>query len=190
MREYGLAHEDPAEKKRAMQLPSVPFDLNLDDPELQRRVREKQSREWMVAALNGPGGLPELLVAMVSPGHEGWVPKGMFFWTWRDISWPLLGLFFWWLAGRAVDALFAARRKIARPKLGWWEVVPAMLVFAYGGMLMICMIGMQEARGTPHREAFVAIGCMWMVFGASIVRAKFLQRRMARLVQEQVTANQ
>jgi len=34
-------------------------------------------------------------------------------WAWRDLSWPIVGIFFWWLAGRSIEALLFSRHKIS-----------------------------------------------------------------------------
>src|SRR6266513_1546571 len=109
LREYGTSHDTAARNPVAPRL--RPFDLDLSDPDVQRRIRISEAREWAVAALNMPGGLPDLTYAILSPAHSEWTPRGMFMWTWRDLSWPIIGIFFWWLAGRSLQGLLFSRHK-------------------------------------------------------------------------------
>jgi len=44
-----------------------PFNLDLSDPDVQRRIKIVEAREWAVAALNMPGGLPDMTYAILSP---------------------------------------------------------------------------------------------------------------------------
>src|SRR5215472_1321754 len=113
---------------------SHPFDLDLSNPVVQRRIKIAETREWAVAALNLPGGLPDVVYAIVSPAHAEWRPRGMLMWTWRDLSWPIICIFFWWLTGRSVEALLFSRHTIPSPKIRWWEVVVSLPVLAFGAI--------------------------------------------------------
>jgi len=73
---------------------------------------------------NGPGGIellvpivinsPVLLVQMpyilFNSDKMEWVPDGMSTDVWRAVSWPVIGMAFWWSASRGFRALFAFRR--------------------------------------------------------------------------------
>jgi hypothetical protein len=83
LREYGLTRRS-AEKIDNRPAGSGSFDLDLDSIEARRAVRRMELREWIVAALNGPGSVPDLIYTIVSPAHSEWVPRGMFMWTWRE----------------------------------------------------------------------------------------------------------
>lgn len=122
---------------------SHPFDLDLSNPVVQRRIKIAETREWAVAALNLPGGLPDVVYAIVSPAHAEWRPRGMLMWTWRDLSWPIICIFFWWLTGRSVEALLFSRHTIPSPKIRWWEVVVSpVLVFVILGTCtpLVCVV--------------------------------------------------
>jgi hypothetical protein len=157
----------------------IPFDLS--DTEVQRRIKRTQAREWFVATLNMPGGLPDLVYAMVSPAHSEWTPEGMFMWTWRDLSWPIVGIFFWWLAGRSIEALLFARRKILRPRIGWWEILLSIPVLAYGGMWAVMMSVDQSSRAEfPRWTLFVVFGGMWLMLGSCTMAASIVQWRLRK----------
>jgi hypothetical protein len=57
------------------------------------------------------------------------VPRGMLPEFWRALTWPVAGTAFWWVVGRAWEALAAARKRSLSPVLTWIEVsVGAVLV--------------------------------------------------------------
>jgi hypothetical protein len=64
-----------------------------------------EKRKWMPSVLNLPSGLIQLPYVILNPEKEEWVPLGVDVMTWRAISWPLLGILFWWSAGRGMEAL-------------------------------------------------------------------------------------
>jgi hypothetical protein len=78
LREYGISDDTVTRNPVTPRL--RPFTLDLSDPDVQRRIRISEAREWTVAALNMPGGLPDLTYAILSPAHSGWTPRGMFMW--------------------------------------------------------------------------------------------------------------
>ena len=178
-REYGISHDAAA---RNLVTPRLhPFNLDLSDRDVQRRIRGSEAREWAVAALNMPGGLPDLTYAILSPSHHEWIPRGMFMWAWRDLSWPIVGIFFWWLAGRSIEALLFSRHKILLPKIRWWEVVVALPVLAFGAVWAVVMSFDQSARAEfPMWMPLAVFGSMWSVLGASTLLAYFVQWRVRR----------
>lgn len=179
LREYGISHDTAAKNPVTPGLRS--FNLDLSDPDLQRRIRISEAREWAVAALNMPGGLPDLAYAILSPSHNEWTPRGMFLWVWRDLSWPIAGIFFWWLAGRSVEALFFSRHKILLPKIRWWEVVVSLPALALGAILAVGLCIDQSARTEfPFWILLAVFGSMWLVLGASTSLAYFVQWRLRR----------
>jgi hypothetical protein len=177
LREYGSSHDTAARNSVTPRLRS--FDLS--DPDVQRRIKTSEAREWAVAALNLPGGLPDLAYAILSPAHSEWTPRGMFMWTWRDLSWPIIGIFFWWLAGRSIEALFCSRHKILLPKIRWWEVVVSLPAVAFGAIWAVGLCIDQNARKEfPLWIPLAVFGSMWLVLGASTSLAYFIQWRLRR----------
>lgn len=148
---------------------------------IQRTIRISESREEAVAALNLPGALPGLTYAILSPAHSEWIPTGMITWVWRDLGWPIIGMFFWWLAGRSIEALLSARHKILLPKIRWWEIVVSVPALALGAIwaLLLCMD--QSAReGFPMWMLLAALASMWTILGASTPLAYLAQWRLRR----------
>jgi len=181
MRAYGIISSSPrtdvAERQR-----SIPFELS--DPDLKAKVNEMELREWIVTTLNMPGSLPDMVYGIASPAHQEWTPRGMFFWTWRDLSWPIIGLLFWWIAGRSLEALLVARNRIVRPKIGWWEVLLSLPVLAYGGVMAVMMSLDPSAREELPWVLFFVFGTMWFLLGASNVVAFAAQWRLRRRISD------
>ena len=156
-----------------------PFDLS--EGAVQRRIKSLQAREWTVAGLNLAGGLPDLTYAMLSPEHSEWTPTGMLMWTWRDLSWPIIGIFFWWLAGRSLEALLFSRHRVLLPKIRWWEVAVSLPVLAFGAMWAIGVSFDQSARAEfPMWRLLAVFGSMWFLLGASTLVAFVVQWRLRR----------
>jgi len=177
LREYGISHDTAARDSGTPRL--RPFDLS--DPDVQRRIKISEAREWAVAALNLPGGLPDLTYAVLSPAHSEWTPRGMFMWTWRDLSWPIIGIFFWWLAGRSLEGLLFSRHKILLPKIRWWEVVVSLPALAFGAIWAVGLCIDQSARTEfPLWMLLAVFGSMWVVLGASTSLAYFVQWRLRK----------
>ena len=177
LREYGISHDAAARNPVTPRLP--PFDPA--DPDVQRRIKTSEAREWAVAALNLPGGLPDMTYAVLSPAHSEWTPRGMFMWTWRDLSWPIIGIFFWWLAGRSLEGLLFSRHKILLPKIRWWEVVVSLPALAFGAIWAVGLCIDQSARTEfPLWMLLAVFGSMWVVLGASTSLAYFVQWRLRK----------
>src|SRR5262249_55928229 len=85
-----------------------------------------------VAAINLPAGLAQLPTVFLRADRTEWRPAAVDFLTWRAVTWPLLGMVFWWIAGRGVDALIAARRKVLAPRIAWTETVLGFVLGAGG----------------------------------------------------------
>ncbi len=135
------------------------------------------------AALNLPAGLIQLPYMLANPARTEWVPEGMWYREWRAISWPFLGLVFWWMAGRGLEALSAARRHLIRPNLHAIEVVVGGLLFFGGAMVCIALGLDRNPTGIPADPMFAFGGALWSILGLVIVTARLLQwglRRMAR----------
>ena len=175
---YGVVHVSP---ERATGAPQrvIPFDFSA--PEVQRRIKRAEAREWLVATLNLPGSLPDLAYAMISSAHEEWIPTGMSMWVWRDISWPIVGMFFWWLAGRSIEALLSARHEILQPRIRWWEVLISIPVLAYGGIWPVMMSVDRSSRAEFFWwPLLVVFGSLWLGLGACTVAASIVQWRLRR----------
>ena len=82
------------------------------------------------ALLNMPSGF-------VGLAHRASVPKRMLPEFWRAMSWPFVGVIFWWITGRGIEALLASRSRVVPPVITWVETVIAVLVGFFAGSLIV-----------------------------------------------------
>src|SRR5882724_13188324 len=87
------------------------------DIEVPPSPQREQELDWFdirlraPASLNLPVGIVQLPYVISNPAKTEWVPRGMFSQMWRAVSWPFVGIVFWWMAGRGVEGLVAALRR-------------------------------------------------------------------------------
>lgn len=174
--EYRVVHDRAAGNQIASR--TLPFVVDLSNPELQRQIKSLQAREWAVAILNLPGSLPDMTYAILSPAHTEWTPRGMFMWTWRDLSWPVIAILFWWIAGRSIEALLSARSRTLLPKIRWWEVVVSIPVGAFGAIFAVIVGG--NHTEFPMWTLLVALSSVWFVLGISTSVAYIVQWRIRK----------
>ena len=134
-----------------------------------------------IAAMNLPGGLIELSTAIFSPNHVIWSPPFLSFQLWRAISWPVFGMVFWWIAGRATEALVAIDYRQLTPKIGWVETVTGFLIMAAGATLFGGMLfGLSPSERDWQSTRLAAAGGLWALLGALSVVARFRQWRFKK----------
>src|ERR1700685_1233895 len=161
--------------------------IMLDAPSLVLRQAltqaEKDSkRKLLPAMLNLPSGLIQLPFVVMSRGKSEWAPKEMDFKTWHAITWPLLGIVFWWSAGRGIEALFASRQRMMRPRISLVEAAVGITMVVFCGIVAIALplcTGADQDFGFPLK--FVEAGCwLWVVLGGFVFAAWVLQQRLKR----------
>jgi len=143
-------------------------------------------RLTLPAALNLPVGCAQLPITFLS-GQTEWVPEGMLVHEWRALSWPFVGMFFWWLAGRGLEAFGAAvssrRFAIIRPPLHWAEVVVAACLFVFGAGSGLLFAWGRNPTGLITDRNFAVGAGLWALLGGVTVAARLFQwqiRRRAR----------
>jgi hypothetical protein len=131
-----------------------------------------------VAALNLPAGLVQLPYAMFNTTKRDWMPAEMDFRIWRAVTWPLLCVPFWWIAGRAIDALTRLKHRLVTPIIGWTEtIIGFVLMAACGTGFFGLLFGLPKEDRTLELTRFVA-GCgLWALLGGLSVVARFRQWR-------------
>ena len=142
--------------------------------------------EWRLVApalLNVPVGLTGL-------ARRETVPMGIVSEWWRALSWPIVGLVFWWIVGRGIEALLAIRSHLISPAVTWAETTVA-------GLVSICMLVIVVALAVdpsirsesifPWHLATLAC-CLWLILGLTTVGARILQSRMSAGVQSKSAA--
>jgi hypothetical protein len=153
------------------------------------KIRIPNRKPWQVWAsqerfqavsigLSLPSMILQLPYVFLNPEKREWVPRGMFFWEWRAISWPVIGVLFWWAAGRGLKAVMAARRGIIRPAINWVETVIATALFVIFGGLCICALA-NRIMGSDTNSAIGFVGCvLWAILTGVMIAARIAQWRI------------
>lgn len=170
-------------------LPPSSITYNLDgsinlrtDDAFERWFQAKENAYDFATALNLPVVLVEVPHIILSADRSGWTPHNIDFKTWRAVTWPLLGLPLWWMAGRGLEALLAARRNLASPRIGWPATVISFLLMGAGLIVAIGFILSSTAADRADHEfrIFSAAAGMWGVLGSFTVIAKLSQWRITK----------
>ena len=134
-------------------------------------------------ALNIPAGIIEMPFSM-----SKWAPKGMNDLVWRAISWPFVCIPFWWIAGRAIDALTVVKHRSLMPRISLIESVIGSIWMAIGALLFVGFLVMAGIKKDPVLIRIAAAGGLWALLGALSVIARFRQKRLPRLENAAATA--
>lgn len=124
-------------------------------------------------ALNIPAGLIQLPYSI-----SKWAPNGMDDLVWRAISWPFLCIPFWWIAGRAIDALRALKHRSLIPKIVLMESAIGSIWVAAGALLFVSFLVMAGIQKAPGLTRIAAAGGLWALLGALSPIARFRQKRL------------
>lgn len=132
-------------------------------------------------ALNFPVLVAQLPYILVRPAKREWVPKGMPPETWRALSWPFVGILFWWILGRSVEALRTARRSVVHPRISWVETAFALILLGAG---LVTLVGIltttPDDRSDLKFMTLLAGGLLWGILATVTITARFLQGRVAK----------
>jgi hypothetical protein len=151
-------------------------------PQERAELASFERRKWMPAVLNLPSGLIQLPYIALNASKEEWVPVGLDLMTWRAITWPLLGIIFWWRVGRGIEALLATRRGLIQPQISSVETAIGGALFLFCAIAAICL----PLCGNRHRDPdfpMKLFSCgfgMWALLGGALVTAKLCQLRIRR----------
>jgi len=126
--------------------------------------------------LDMPAGLVQLPYVISNRAKTEWVPNGMDVKRWRAITWPFVGLIFWWIAGRSVEALLAARRTIVPPSISWIETGIGVYLLLWGIIILVAPLCAGNSDTDISLVFISGSGAMWAVLGAAIVIARIAQR--------------
>lgn len=152
-------------------------------PELERELAEfarLERRKWLPVVLNLPCGLVQLPYVILNPTKQEWIPRDMDIQTWRMISWPLAGCFFWWIAGRGFEGVIAARRRLIFPSITWLETIPSAAMSLFCAVAAVCLPLFSGHDGDFPMKFFVAGFAMWAVLGGVVVLARVAQWRLRK----------
>ena len=131
--------------------------------------------------LNFPVILAELPYVIASPDKREWTPRGMLIEEWRALAWPFAGIFFWWCAGRGMEALQGARRSIVFPRLTWAETTLAVVLLLIGlGTLVGLITSTPDDRRDVQFLLLIGGGLLWGFLAAITLTARVLQWRILK----------
>ncbi|HEY6252054.1 MAG TPA: hypothetical protein VI685_19020 [Candidatus Angelobacter sp.] len=99
--------------------------------------------------------------------------------AWRAVVWPWLGIVFWWMAGRAVEALAAARKRSLLPRIGPPEVTVAFALIFFGAGLSLAFVFGEESRDLDS-YLLGAGAALWALIGAVMLLARIVQWRVRK----------
>jgi hypothetical protein len=134
-----------------------------------------------VTAINLPSVLIQLPVALLRADHEIWRPPGLSVQLWHGITFPISGMVFWWIAGRATEALVAINYRQLMPNIGWVETGTGFLVMAGGATFLGGMLfGLSPSERDWESTRLAAAGGLWALLGGLSVLARFRQSRMRK----------
>lgn len=139
-----------------------------------------ERRKWLPIALNLPCGLVQLPYVILNPAKQEWIPRDIDIQTWRVISWPLVGCLFWWVAGRGIDGLIAARRRLLLPRITWIETIPSGALCLFCAVASVCLPMFSGHDGDFPMKLFVAGLGMWAVLGGTVFAARVAQWRIRK----------
>jgi hypothetical protein len=148
------------------------------DPQWERSFRNKERRLLTPTLLDMPVALLDLPYVIHNPDKTEWTPNGMDFKKWRAISWPLVGMIFWWIVGRGVEALLAAHRSVIYPSIGWAETSIGVILLMLGIMLLVGALWGGDPGSNIPWVFICGSGALWVALGGVIVVARIAQRKI------------
>ena len=101
--------------------------------------------------------------------------------SWMPVTWPLYGIVFWWMAGRAVEALIAARKRSLIPRIGPPEVTVAIALLLFGGFLSL---GFAFTNTPLDLDSYLlaAGAALWGLIGLLMLLARIMQWRVRKVL--------
>jgi hypothetical protein len=187
---------EPEIKLSARDLPALPVEPSDEsaagfriviDPERHRALQAMEARQWLVIALNLPSGLVQLPYVILSPTKNEWTPRNMDFRSWRAISWPVIGIPFWWCVGRGIEALIAVRRRLVQPRITWLETIAALAFSLFCGAATVCLPLFAGGDDKLESKLLITGFGLWAVLGAAVVTARVMQWRIRTVSQTSPT---
>jgi hypothetical protein len=140
----------------------------------------------IIRGLDLPGGLVQLPSIFFRVDKTAWHPPGIENALWCAISWPVLALLFWWMAGRALEALQVLGHFQIRPRITLIESIIGG-VFMAGGIVLVIGLTVGEGKRVYtdfDTGLFAAAGGLWAVLGGLSVVARFRQWRLRRTLKK------
>jgi len=119
---------------------------------------------------------------VLSEEYSGpWAPEGLDYKIWWAVSSPFTGIFFWWVAGRGIDALLAARKGTIFPRIRTAEAVLGAIWAAFGMWFAVMAVLPDSGEsGTNPCDILGVGGALWTLLGSAIVTAWLIQHRVQK----------
>ena len=149
-------------------------------PDYFRWASKQHSFLGCITALNIPALVVQLPYVIASDAKTEWTPAGMDLHIWRGVTYPWICLPFWWIAGRAIDALKVIKHNRVVPRIRWIEVVIGFLWVAGGVTLFIGFLVSPSSDKDADLTRFAASGGLWALLGSLSVIAWFRQWRLRK----------
>jgi hypothetical protein len=156
-----------------------PVHLNVDLMSNTRTPEETNALELSEIRISAPAVL-NMPCALLGLARREAVPRGMLAKFWRSVSWPFFGIVFWWIAGRGIEALVAARRRLLCPAITWLEVLVASLVVALGALILALFLSGDRSGFVFSWPSAVAASVLWILLGGTTIVARIAQWRIRR----------
>jgi hypothetical protein len=178
----------PAQTKvvepREPDAPAQNININLSSmtEEENRAVWRLRQARSIPDALNIPSSLVYLPYAIWGPTHEDWSPNGLDRDTWETLTLPIIGIAFWWIAGRSLEALSAARLRELIPSVTWIEVVIGSFAFLWGALTFLIFLFSRDDSLPRSWQVMSIGGAIWTILGVSTITAKIVQWRIRRRI--------
>ena len=173
---------------------TIVFDVSPFSPRREQPLDVSAVRLTAPAALNIPVGFVQIPFMLENPDRSEWSPDGMWIREWRAVSWPFVGMIFWWIAGRALEALSAGMRFFAysgksgiqsagliHPLIHWIEVAAGACLMMTGGTTCYVLASGRGLLGLATDYVLAAGAGLWSVLGLAIVSAGIMQWRLKRI---------
>src|SRR5215813_4314460 len=190
---YSNLHpKTPAKPVGPLNIPTVPASPNVKTgqftiiqvgsvPQDQRAERVKQVRLSVPSSLNFPAFFVDYFISgLVTDKSRPYSEE--FRKSWMAVTWPMLAIVFWWMAGRAIEALYAARKRLLLPRIGSPEVTVAVALLFFGGGLCLSFLLGGSTRDLDS-YLLAAGAALWALIGATMLIARIAQWRIRKGMQ-------
>jgi hypothetical protein len=144
-----------------------------------------------VSALNIPALAAQLPFVIFSASHTAPHPAGIDTRLWNAITSPLLCVPFWWVSGRAIDALINLKKNQLKPRIGWAQTTVGLLVMLLGaagfigGLIGILFLSTHDDKKDMPNFIRGAAGCgLWAMLGSLSVIARFQHWKLHKKIED------
>jgi len=116
----------------------------------------------------------------ISQDKQEWAPRGMDFLSWRTISWPIIGILFFYIGGRGIEAFLALLKKQIEPRLAWFDMAFSVMSFLASLVLLSGLIFARDLLEEVHTSFVFSVGVMWLFLSTNCFACRVWQWRLRR----------